>query len=121
MSNIINKLNLVRSEMQSLEKFEAALVAQIIAEAGHNKLGQSTYELHGAKVTIKTGENVRLDKAKLNTIWTEFLPINRSYAYTIRQRDFDAMMTSGSSDQRRQLAEIVTTAPAKPIIKVELM
>lgn len=119
MTNPIQDLLTIRDRIASLEQQEFALMEKIIKEAGHKSLGQKTYELHGAKVTIKTGENVTLDKAMLNTIWSDALPINRSYAYTLRQKDYDAMMKSGKPDIKRLLSTVVTTKPARPSVKVE--
>jgi len=119
MTNFITRLQEVRSQIASLESAEAELVAAIIQDAGHKKIGQATYDMDGYKVTIKTGENVTLDKSLLNTIWKETMPINRSYSYTLRQKDFDAIMQHGTAAQRKLLAQIVTTKPAKPVVKVE--
>jgi len=118
MTNPLQSLQEVRNKLASLEQQELALISAIIAEAKHKKLGQKTYDLYGQKVTIKTAENSRLDKNILNAVWTEAMPINRSYAYTLRQKDYEAIMKSGSPAQRKQLAEIVTTSPAKPSVKI---
>jgi len=116
----IDKLLTVRKQIAELELQELGYMQSLIDETKHDKLGQATYTIDGRKITIKTGENVRLDKAILNATWVESMPINRSYSYTLRQKDYEAIMKSGSPAQRKQLAEIVTTAPAKPSIKVEL-
>jgi len=118
MTNPIQSLQEVRNKMAALEQQELTLMGQIIAEVGHSKLGQKNYDLYGQKVTVKTGENVRLDKNILNAVWTDAMPINRSYAYTLRQKDYEALMKSGSPAIRKQLAEIVTTSPAKPSIRI---
>lgn len=115
----IKRLQEVRSQIAALESAESELVAAIIHESGHNKTGQGTYDMDGYKVTIKTGENVTLDKALLNTIWKETMPINRTYSYTLRQKDFDALMANGTAAQRSLLSKIVTSRPSKPVIKVE--
>ena len=115
----IQRLQEVRSQLASLQAAELELMNAIIHESGHNKLGQATYDMDGAKVTIVTKENVTLDKALLNTIWKETMLINRAYSYTLRQKDFDALMQNGTAAQRKLLAQIVTTKPAKPTIKVE--
>lgn len=120
-ATLIEQLQEVKRELVQLEEEEAHLTAAIIKAAGHEKLGQATYELDGYKVTIKTGENVRLDKPLLNVKWHEGMPINRSYSYTLRQKDFDAIMKSGTPEQKRELSEIVTTSPAKPAIKIEVL
>jgi len=117
-SVLIAQLQEVRRELKLLEEEEALLLTSIIKAAGHSKLGQSTYDLDGYKVTIKTSENVRLDKNLLNVKWHEGLPINRSYSYTLRQKDFDALMKSGTPEQKMEIAEFVTTSPAKPQIKI---
>ena len=118
MTNFIARLQEVRSQLASLQSAELELMNAIIQESGHNKLGQATYDMDGAKVTIVTKDNVTLDKALLNTIWKETMPINRSYNYTLRQRDYDALMQNGTAAQRKLLAQIVTTKPAKPTIKI---
>ena len=117
---MINQLLELRKKIKAYEEQEAVLVAEIIAAAGHNKIGQSTYDMDGAKVTIITKENVTLDKARLNAVWNEKFPINRTYAYTLRQADYNAVMENGTAAQRKMLAEIVTTKPAKPVVKVEV-
>lgn len=116
--NIIDKLTQVRTQLAELQEAELSLMHQIIEAAGHKKLGQKTYELDGRRVTIKTGENVTLDKAMLNTVWDEWMPINRSYSYTPRTKDLEAIMAHGNPEQRKLLASIVTTKPAKPVVKV---
>ena len=118
--NILQKLTQIRAQKEELEAAELALMHQIIEVAGHKQLGQKTYTLDGVKVTIKTGENVTLDKAMLNTVWVDELPINRSYAYTLRQKDYEAIMQAGSPTMRKLLSQIVTTKPAKPVVKVEV-
>lgn len=119
MTNFITRLQEVRSQLAALQAAELELMNAIIQESGHNKIGQATYDMDGAKVTIVTKENVTLDKSLLNTIWKETMPINRSYSYTLRQADFNALMENGTAAQRKLLAQIVTTKPAKPSIKVE--
>ena len=114
----INKLKTVRRQLAELQEQESALVAEIIKSAGHDKIGQATYDIDGDKVTIITKENVTLDKSLLNTIWKETMPINRIYSYTLRQKDYDALMTNGTAAQRKVLAQIVTTKPAKPVVKI---
>lgn len=116
--NIIDKLTQVRTQLAELQEAELSLIHQIIEAAGHKKIGQKTYELDGRKVTIKTGENVTLDKSMLNTVWVDELPINRSYAYTLRQKDYEAIMQAGSPTMRKLLSQIVTTKPAKPVVKI---
>lgn len=118
MPNILQKLTQIRAQKEELEAAELALMHQIIEVAGHKKLGQSTYSMDGQKVTIKTGENVTLDKALLNTVWDEWMPINRSYSYTPRTKDLEAIMAHGSPEHRKLLATIVTTKPSKPVVKV---
>ena len=108
----------IRSQLAALEAAEMELMNQIIKESGHDKLGQATYDMDGFKVTIVTKENVTLDKARLNAVWNENFPINRSYSYTLRQADYNAVMENGSAAQRKMLSEIVTTKPAKPVVKV---
>lgn len=117
--HIIDKLTKIRAQKAELEEAELELMNQIIEAACHKKLGQKTYDLDGRKVVIKTGENVTLDKAMLNTVWVEELPINRSYAYTLRQKDYEAIMQAGSPTIRKLLSQIVTTKPARPTVKVE--
>lgn len=115
---MIEKLKEVRAQLARLEAQETALVAEIIKAAGHDKIGQATYDMDGNEVTIVTKENVTLDKAKLNVIWKETMPINRTYSYTLRQKDYDAIMKNGTAAQRKMLAEIVTTKPAKPVVRI---
>ena len=86
----------IRSQLAALEAAEMELMNQIIKEAGHDKLGQ----------------------ARLNAVWNENFPINRAYSYTLRQADYNAVMENGSAAQRKMLSEIVTTKPAKPVVKV---
>ena len=119
MTNFITRLQEVRSQLAALQSAELELMNAIIKEACHDKIGQATYDMDGAKVTIVTKENVTLDKALLNTIWKETMPINRKYDYDLRTKDFAALMQSGTAAQRKLLAQIVTTKPAKPSIKVE--
>lgn len=118
MTNPIQDLIAVRDKIASLEQQELTLMHQIIKDAKHDKLGQKTYEMHGAKVTINLRENVTLDKAMLDTVWNDALPINRSYAYTLRQKGFDAAMKSGTPEIKRLLGMVVTTKPARPSIKI---
>lgn len=120
MTNFITRLQEVRSQLAALQAAELELMNAIIHESGHNKLGQATYDMDGAKVTIVTKENVTLDKARLNAIWTDKMPINRKFDYDLRKKDFDALMQNGTAAQRKLLAQIVTTKPAKPVVKVEV-
>ena len=118
MTNILQDLIEVREKIAALENQETNLVERIIKAAKHTKTGQATYELFGQKVTIKTGENTTLDKALLNTVWKDTMPINRSYAYTLRQKDYDAIMKAGTPAQKQLLASIVSTKPAKPSVTI---
>lgn len=117
-TNFITRLQEVRSQLAALQAAELELMNAIIQESGHNKIGQATYDMDGAKVTIVTKENVTLDKSLLNTVWRETMPINRSYSYTLRQADFNALMENGTPAQRKLLAQIVTSKPARPTIKI---
>ena len=115
---MLEKLKEVRRKLSELQEQEADLVFAIIKSAGHDKIGQATYEIEGEHITIVTKENVTLDKAKLNVIWKETMPINRTYSYTLRKKDYDALMQNGTAAQRKLLAEIVTTKPAKPVVRI---
>jgi hypothetical protein len=115
---LTDELIKVRKDIALLEATEAALVADIIASTGHQKIGQATYELEGRKITIETKENVTLDKALLNQVWTPDMPINRAFSYTLRKKDFDAAMMAGTPATKKLLAQIVTTKPAKPVVKI---
>lgn len=106
-------------QIAQLELARSKLAENIILATGHDHTGQKTYQHDGVKVTITTKETYTLDKARLNVEWTEALPVNRSYSYTLREKDFKAMMDHGSSEQKQLLAEIVTSKPAKPVVKVE--
>lgn len=106
-------------QIAQLELARAKLAENIITTAGHDHTGQKTYQHDGLKVTITTKDNYTLDKARLNVEWSEQLPINRSYSYTLREKDFKAMLEHGTSEQKQILSEIVTSKPAKPVIKVE--
>ena len=117
---MIAELIAVREKIKLLQVEESELVTSIIETAGHKKYGQATYNMDGAKVTIVTKENVTLDKKRLDEVWKETMPITRKYDYALRKADYDAMMESGTAAQRKFLAEIVTTKPAKPVIKVEV-
>lgn len=118
-SAMIETLVKLRCDIECLEILEATLVAKIVSTFKHGKIGQSTYDLDDYKITIKTGENVTLDKAVLNALWSESMPINRSYSYTLREKDFKAVMKSGAPELRKQLSDIVTTKSGKPSIKIE--
>lgn len=106
-------------QIAQLELAREKLAENIISAIGHDHVGQKTYQLDGVKLTITTKENYTLDKSRLNVEWSESLPINRSYSYTLREKDFKAMMEHGNSEQKQMLAEIVTSKPAKPHIKME--
>lgn len=106
-------------QIAQLELARAGIAEKIIAEAGHDHVGQRTYQHDGFKVTITTKDTYTLDKARLNVDWSEQLPINRAYSYTLREKDFKAMLEHGTSEQKQILSEIVTSKPAKPVIKVE--
>lgn len=113
----------IASKIQALEAEKAKLEASVIADLKHDHIGQKTYDGKDYKITITTKINNKLDKAKLNAIWDTAgleLPINRSYAYTLREKDFDAVMSAGDPDLRALLADIVTQSPAKPHIKIEV-
>jgi hypothetical protein len=115
----------VRAQIKTLEAEEAAIVQDILSKTKHEH-GQHTYDFEGRKVVVKTGFNTTVDKAKCNASFEEWIekwgpafPINRSYAYTPRTKDFDAAMSDGSPELRKVLADIVTQKPAKPNVKVE--
>lgn len=115
---MIYELKVVRSRIAELEAEEKIIVDSIVAAVGHKHLGSKTYELEGEKITIKTGENAKLDKDRLNEIWKETMPFKRAYAYTLIKKDFDDLMTYGTPAQRKLLSEIVTTSPAKVSVKI---
>lgn len=118
-NHLTTQLMQVRARIAALEGEEMALMRQIISVLKHEKDCQKTYDFEGRKVTVKTGVNATLDKARLNVEWKDTMPINRSYAYTLRQKDFDALMQHGTPEQKKYMSEIVTTKPAKPSIKIE--
>lgn len=118
MNQTLKELIDVRRQLDNLQSDELDLMRQLIRELNHDKLGSKTYDIDGEKVVIKTGENIRIDKAKLSEVWTEDMPFNRKYDYTIKQKEFDEVMKSGSVQERKALSELVTTSPAKPSIKI---
>lgn len=118
MTNLIERLKKVRKEIESLEENERVIISAIVSATGHKDLGQKTYDFEGEKITIKTGENVRLDKKKLDECWKENMPFKRAYAYTLIKKEFDDLMTHGTPAQRKLLSEIVTTSPAKVSLKI---
>ncbi len=115
---LTEELQKVRRDIATLEATELTLMQDIIKAAGHKKIGSATYDLFGGKVTIETKENITLDKAMLNQTWHEGMPINRAYSYTLRKKDFDAAMAHGSPAMKKALADIVTSKPAKPVVRV---
>lgn len=119
MTNYLQRLTETRADIATLEATEAHLVAQIIKASGHDKVGEATYDFEGKKIVIATKVNVTLDKAILNSAYDEWMPINRSYAYTLRAKDYSAMMSHGTPAQRKLLATIVTTKAAKPSVKIK--
>lgn len=115
----IEELMQVRRQIAALEATELALMQDIIAASGHKKIGGATYDIDGYKVKIETKETINLDKSLLDQVWTVELPINRAFSYTPRKKDLDAAMMHGSPELRALLAKVVTTKPAKPVVKVE--
>lgn len=118
-NHLTTQLTQVRARIAALEGEEMQLMREIIAILKHEKDSQKTYDFEGRKVTVKTGTNATLDKARLNVEWKDTMPINRSYQYTLRQKDFDAIMQHGTPAQKKIMSEIVTTKPAKPSVKIE--
>lgn len=118
MNQTLESLKQTRKQIEALGMIELGLMRQLIRELNHDKLGSKTYDIDGEKVVVKTGENIRIDKAKLSEVWTEDMPFNRKYDYTIKQKEFDEVMKSGSVQERKALSELVTTSPAKPSIKI---
>jgi hypothetical protein len=116
---LLQELEAVRKRMAKDEQIELALMQDIIKATGHNKIGSESYDLEGRKVTVTTKENITLDKAILNTIWEEWMPITRSYQYAPRLKDMEAIMSHGTPAQRKILASIVTTKAAKPVVAIK--
>jgi hypothetical protein len=116
---LLQELENLRKRMVQDEATELALMQDIIKVTGHNKIGQATYQLEGKSVAITTKELINLDKAILNTVWEEWMPINRSYSYTPRAKDMEAIMSHGTPTQRKILASIVTTKSAKPVVAIK--
>lgn len=119
MPNLLKELESTRTKIVQLEAIELTLMNDIIAANKHVHVGAKTYDFEGKKVTITTKENITLDKAVLNTIWEEWMPINRSYSYTPRTRDMNAIMSHGTPAQRKILASVVTTKMAKPVVAIQ--
>lgn len=118
MNQTLESLKQTRKQIEVLGMIELGLMRQLVRELNHDKLGSKTYDIDGEKVAIKTSENIRIDKSKLSELWTEDMPFNRKYDFTIRQKEFDAIMQSGSVQERKVLSELVTTSPARPSIKI---
>lgn len=116
---LIQELEAVRNRMAQDEATELAIMKDIIKATGHNKIGAATYDFEGRRVTVTTKENITLDKALLNTIWDESLPINRTYNYTVRTKDMNAIMSHGTPAQRKILTSVVTTKMAKPVVAIQ--
>jgi hypothetical protein len=118
-TNYLQRLTEIRIDIATLEKAESHLVEQIIKATGHDKIGEATYDFEGKKIIVATKENVTLDKAVLKTTYEEWMPINRSYTYVLRAKDYAAMMSHGTPAQRKFLASVVTTKAAKPSVKIK--
>ena len=118
MNQTLQSLKEVRTSLAALADKELDLMRQLVRELNHDKLGSKTYDVDGEKVAIKTSENIRIDKTKLSEVWTEDMPFNRKYDFSIKQKEFDEVMKSGSVQERKALSELVTTSPARPSIKI---
>lgn len=118
LAELISDLESVRKRKAEIEETELSIMRIIIATVKHGPRGSKTYQSEGTKFTIKTGENYTLDKAKLNAIWTPEMPINRAYSYTLREKDFNAIMATPGHELRSTLADVVTSKPAKPSITI---
>jgi hypothetical protein len=116
---LLKELESVRKHIAQLEATELALMQDIIAANNHTHLGSKTYDFEGKKCTITTKENITLDKSVLNTIWEDWMPINRAYSYTPRTKDMEAIMSHGTPAQRKVLASVVTTRAAKPVVAIK--
>lgn len=117
--DLVEMLEDVRDEKARIEEEELDLVQRIIAASGHNKQGQKTYPVGSKKIVIKTGVNYTCDKAVLNATWTAELPINREYAYKLREKDFAAIMATPDHPLRKTLADVVKSSPVKPSITIQ--
>lgn len=111
----------IKNQIKVLDSQAEKLAESIISAVGHDHIGQKTYDdlLPSQKLTIITKENYTLDKAKLNATWDATLPINRSFSYTLREKDYKALVESGDASIKKRLFDIVTSKPAKPVIKLE--
>lgn len=118
-SNLLGRLEAVRIAIAALQLEETTLVDTIIAQVKHNHVGQKTYDFEGKKIVVETKETVTLDKPMLNTIYDEWMPINRTYSYTPRVKDLNAMLQNGTPEQRKVLSQVVTTKAAKPVVKIK--
>ena len=118
MNQTLQSLKSLRISLAALADRELDLMRQLVRELNHDKLGSKTYDVDGEKVAIKTSENIRIDKTKLSEVWTEDMPFNRKYDFSIKQKEFDEVMKSGSVQERKALAELVTTSPARPSINI---
>ncbi|MGN6704394.1 MAG: hypothetical protein ACTHKB_15700 [Burkholderiaceae bacterium] len=115
----VANLAAIRAKMAKLQEQEAITVAAILSVVKHDA-GQKTYPVGDAKkIVVKTGFNYTLNKELLNQVWTDDLPINRGYAYTLRAKEFAVAMKDGEPEKRKLLQRAVTSTPAKPSVKIE--
>ena len=119
MKQLLDAYASITAQIAQLERSKDALMAQIIEQIGHDIVGQKTYDVDGEKVTVTTKETFSLDKARLAVGYPDWMPVNTSTAYTLRTKEYQAIMEYGTSEQKSLLADVVTVKPAKPSIKVQ--
>lgn len=118
----VKQLDKVKKKLKKLKLEEEALTNEIIAALGHEKEGQSTYDVDCWKVTCKTPFIYSLDTNayKNGDVYLDpaFDPVKQTVKYEVVKSLYDKYFNASPLETRKALDKLVTIKPGKKTVTV---
>lgn len=116
------ELNWLKGQIAEYMVRREELEKGIIELLGHKKEGQKTYSVNKFKVTVKTGFNYSLDKAKYlelsSQLPAEFNPVTEKIAYHLNTSLFKLGQKTADKQTKSILKKIVSTSDKKVVVTI---
>jgi|GEM_PF-763214 len=123
LSDNIERLQLLRSKIKTLEVEEKGLVESIICDIGHMHKGERTYQVGTMAVTCKAPVILALDKKAYESgdvfLEEEFDPIERGVSYKVNRSKYLSMMEIAPQRVRMALDMLITEKDGKKNVSIK--
>lgn len=120
----VDRLILINNEIKELEVEKTALTAAIIADLGHEKKGETSYDVGTLKVTCKTPWILSIDKKSYisGDVYLDpaFDPIESSTTYKVNRAAYEDYLRIAPQSVKTALDALIEYKPGKASVSVKL-